>query len=243
LCKEATVWKYLNHPNVTKFHGILVPNSNGPLGLVSTWMENGTLDAYLSDKPESNRLELIRNVIDGLCYLHELGLCHGDLKALNILVNKAGIASLADFGLASFSYNEKTRFIMETTVKSLSLRWAPPEIVDPSVIGKEEACPSTSADVYSFAWVMWEVFTGRYPFHAYRDVAVYIPIMNGARPDRPTKAEAIGLSKQVWDLMEQCWHINESSRPVIHEVQRHFDDILQQRKAKPLPSPSQWPLI
>jgi serine/threonine protein kinase len=44
---------------------------------------------------------IIGDVYRGLHYLRELGVCHRDIKAANVLM-KAGRAKIADFGLARF---------------------------------------------------------------------------------------------------------------------------------------------
>src|SRR5271167_1525771 len=44
--------------------------------------------------------ELLRQMLDGLHYLHRRGILHRDIKGSNILINANGHLKLADFGLA-----------------------------------------------------------------------------------------------------------------------------------------------
>lgn len=75
------------------------------------------------------------------------------LCSLNILLDDAGVAKLADFGLA-----ERLR-ITETSpegrgyVHGCTVAYAAPEVLRNDRI-------TTKADVYSFAVVVWEIFTG-----------------------------------------------------------------------------------
>ena len=43
LCKEAVVWKHLNHPNIVSFRGVTFE----PLQLVSEWAPGGELREYI----------------------------------------------------------------------------------------------------------------------------------------------------------------------------------------------------
>ncbi|OCH88103.1 kinase-like protein [Obba rivulosa] len=238
-CREVAIWKYLDHPNITKCYG--VSSQKSPLCLVSKWMVNGTLDAYLKVKRGINRLELIRDIVAGLCYLHEMGLVHGDLKCLNILVDENGIACLADFGLALFAHNEHTNFIAKTTIKGSTTRWAAPEILhtDASSIH-----PTMESDVYSFAWVMWEVFTGHIPFFEIQSAAgVITRVLDKKRPQRPLQATGIGLSDEVWDIMEQCWRHEPDARPPMTSVQECLEHILKEQDPAVLKMPTVWPLV
>lgn len=55
---EAIVWTQLRHPNITPFLGV---SSIMDLALVSEWMFNGTLDAFLRDNPFERRSKYVRN--------------------------------------------------------------------------------------------------------------------------------------------------------------------------------------
>ena len=43
---------------------------------------------------------LIKQLIEGVAYLHEEGIMHRDIKGGNLLLTKDGVLKIADFGLA-----------------------------------------------------------------------------------------------------------------------------------------------
>ena len=46
----------------------------------------------------TERLELALGAAQGVAYIHSRGICHGDVKPDNFLVNEKGQVKLADFG-------------------------------------------------------------------------------------------------------------------------------------------------
>jgi hypothetical protein len=49
VCREALLWKYLQHPYILPFLGVDAEtfSSRNALGLVSPWMDRGTLRQYI----------------------------------------------------------------------------------------------------------------------------------------------------------------------------------------------------
>ncbi|EMD33656.1 hypothetical protein CERSUDRAFT_24717, partial [Gelatoporia subvermispora B] len=152
LCKEAVVWTYTSHANITPFYGVFRSES-GQLWLISKWMANGTVDSYLKIKPSANRLDLVLGISAGLEFLHNMGLIHGDLKSLNILVDEHEAACLADFGLSNVEYADKSQFLPGTSVFAGSKRWMAPELWDPKKFQLPHCRNTKASDVYAFAMV------------------------------------------------------------------------------------------
>lgn len=222
--KEAVVWRFIKHTNIVPFLG--VEEDGDSLSLISEWMPGEDTRKYIKTHPDSNRLSLIMDAAQGLLYLHETGIVHGDLKSTNILVDIDGRARLADFGLARVVYNNES-FNHESNAipKQGALVWSAPELLAPGRFGLEDQDPSQESDVYAFAMVIWEIFTGVYPYSG--DVMAAYSILNGIRPPRPADATELGLSDSIWHLMERCWDQDRHNRPtmeiVVEELRRAIE--------------------
>ncbi|EDR08211.1 uncharacterized protein LACBIDRAFT_297628 [Laccaria bicolor S238N-H82] len=156
LLKEALLWGHLSHPNILPFYGIYhLEDTRGRISFVSPWMENGNVTEYLKRHPLANRLLLTRDIVLGIQFLHQNQVIHGDLKGLNVLVNRSGRGCLADFGLANLvDENIPSWTSTETTghQNGGTLRWQAPELISE---GLAKATPAS--DIYSFACVCYEV--------------------------------------------------------------------------------------
>jgi serine/threonine protein kinase len=97
-------WSRSNHKNVQPFLGYctfhdIIP---GAICLVSPWRENGSAREFIKKNPTTNRLTLVRThrissglsrlplilkvreIAEGLTYLHREGIVHGDIRGVGI---------------------------------------------------------------------------------------------------------------------------------------------------------------
>ncbi|KNZ79996.1 Ephrin type-A receptor 2 [Termitomyces sp. J132] len=222
--REAIVWAQLLHPNILPFCGLLKLQSR--LSFVSFWAANGALGDYLARNPQANRLLLVRlPKFSGVEYLHKNDIIHADLKGANVLIDSSGRASLGDFGLSNVMDPEIIKWTSLSTLASEggSTRWHAPELLQSEDAFDDKVYATKASDVYAWAGICYEIFTGRLPFfEASETVFVMYMIMQGNIPTRPQDDDPAwlmhGLNDHIWKLMEDCWTSQHSERPSISEV-------------------------
>ncbi|KAF9446239.1 kinase-like protein [Macrolepiota fuliginosa MF-IS2] len=217
--KEVILWGQLVHTNIVPFYGIFyLDTSQTQLCLVSPWMENGNIVSYLKEHPEAPRKLLVRGVAQGLSYLHDEDIIHGDLKGLNVLMDSSGSACITDFGLSIIRSNKTLGFTHATAgVRGYSERWAAPELLqDDARLGK-------ASDVWAFGCVCYEVLSRRVPFHGCS--SIYQIILKLSEHEPPAKREHYPVadptdvaSSDMWDLMDRCWSHEPEGRPTSKQI-------------------------
>ncbi|KZP06139.1 kinase-like protein [Athelia psychrophila] len=170
--EEIETWSKLRHPNILEFFAANV--SDAEPFIVMAYMKNGNARDYLKSHPASDRIKMARRVSLrhrataatislslqlhdaslGLSHLHESGITHGDIKAANILIDDAGRAVIADFGLSRVKTAIDSRTIAQSTAPKSTAQgsqyWRAPELF------KGER-PGLPCDVYSFGMTIYEV--------------------------------------------------------------------------------------
>ncbi len=96
---EARALARLSHPNIV---GILDIGREGEdVFVVMEYVGGETLADVLAREPAlSELMPLLGQVVEGLAAAHARSLVHHDIKPSNVLVSKAGVVRIADFGLA-----------------------------------------------------------------------------------------------------------------------------------------------
>ncbi|TDL22521.1 kinase-like protein [Rickenella mellea] len=223
-CMETMLWQKLHHANVLPFYGICEDMFRPKLAMVSPWMENGDMVKYLKHNIHVDRRHLSLGVAKGLDYLHSLrpAVVHGDLRAANVIIDGAGQPLIADFGLtkvidsqASVSFENSTSFGGRGNV-----RWHAPEVLHASRFNLQRSGVTKETDVYAYACVCLEIFTGQVPFADLVDGAVIMAVaVNDQRPPRPSEpATSLGLDDHMWELIEDCWKTQPGDRMPMDEV-------------------------
>ncbi|KAJ6582057.1 kinase-like domain-containing protein, partial [Mycena capillaripes] len=212
ICREALTWKHLDHPALLPFLGVCcIHPEYGFKSIVSPWCERGNISHYLR---AGNRLPNVEKSLDqlasGIRYLHSENVIHGDLTGNNILLTDDYDLRICDFGLVKWS---DTSLVTGGSRAAGTYRYMAPELLgsdDP-----ELARPSFASDVFAFAGLALEMYTGKVPFFQWQDLAVPIKVLRNERPARP---DSPVIPDHFWDLMQCCWSEEPTARPSMEDV-------------------------
>ncbi|THH26362.1 hypothetical protein EUX98_g7824 [Antrodiella citrinella] len=218
---QINLWSQLSHPNILKFLGILTEKHF--VHMVSPWQDNGNILHYIKEHPDANRVQLARGAANGLAYLHQEKILHGNLKCTNVLVTAEGEACIADFGMSKVVEDVTEQSASAILTNNGSARWLAPELIT-----TENAPFTLACDTYSFAMTMLECFTTEVPFsNLKRDAQViHRLITESLVPERPQSEGAKKwITDDVWTLMVSCWNFDSTLRPSMMEVATRLFDL------------------
>ena len=193
LRRELMIIRSLDHPNIVKYYETFEDSKY--LHVVMELCEGGDLFDHVIAQmclTEDEVSRVMRKLMHAVNYMHEMSICHRDLKPDNFLfVSKEPEADIkvADFGMA-------TGFA--TTGDSLSSMVGTPYYIAPEVLkgfyGKE-------CDIWSLGVVMFFLLSGEQPFTSASLPEVYQHISTGAYSFSSHAWESV--SSQAKHLIQQ----------------------------------------
>ncbi|EUC60940.1 tyrosine kinase catalytic domain protein [Rhizoctonia solani AG-3 Rhs1AP] len=211
--REIHTWSKCKHPNVLPLYGLVTFRSR--IGMVSPWMSGGTMPRYLKANPEADRQTLCIQMCEGLTYLHEYGIIHGDLKGANVLIAEDGTPVLTDFGNSSLK-DRTLKFTQAPGDDALTVRWSAPEFIRDSGISLR----TKASDVYALGMTIYEAIVGKVPYYGETEVQVIIMVaLKQVPPERPIwMPMGHENGDRLWDLLSHCWSWDPETRPSVIQV-------------------------
>ena len=170
--QEAKALAALNNPNIVTV--LEVGSHQGMPYLVMELLEGGTLRSKIDGRPlpVQRVVEVGLALAQGLAAAHEKGILHRDLKPENVFLTRDGRVKILDFGLAKshttaagalpgYLTTETSGPGVDHTEAGIILGttgyMSPEQVRGESLDGR--------SDLFALGLVLWEMVTGRGPFH------------------------------------------------------------------------------
>ncbi|XP_075383912.1 myosin light chain kinase 2, skeletal/cardiac muscle [Tenrec ecaudatus] len=153
---EIEVMNQLNHRNLIQLYAAM--ETANEIILFMEYIEGGELFERIVDEDypltEVDTMVFVRQICDGILFMHKMRVLHLDLKPENILcVNTTGhLVKIIDFGLARrYNPNEK-----------LKVNFGTPEFLSPEVVNYDQISDKT--DMWSMGVITYMLLSGLSPF-------------------------------------------------------------------------------
>ena len=230
--KELAINAKCDHENIVHMWGCTTTDPT-KLVMLMTYYPKGSLRDVLDKKvnlPEPKatkaKLNVLRGVAEGMAYLYSQtpSVQHRDLKSLNVLIggnHDEGLegveAKISDFGLSKSDITMSSMTMATSTGRySGAPAWSAPEVLG------QEGDFTEKSDVYSYAVIMWELFSGERPFRGFDFIKVFNMVFR--KGDRPSPLPT-NMDARLSDLMQKAWSQDPQARPTFLEILTVIDEL------------------
>ena len=193
--REAQACARITHPNIVIVHDM--GEDDGRLFIVMELLEGEELRRVIARQAQlslKDKLDIVRQLCDGLHFAHQKGVVHRDIKPANVIVLRTGQVKILDFGIAQIAGAATQRDRTRTGMFMGTLRYMAPE----QVRGQADR----RSDIFSVAAVSYELLSGRPPF-AGDDPLQILEQLRTTTPPRLTELDP-SLPSALADVIERA---------------------------------------
>ncbi|GLE06890.1 hypothetical protein PINS_up016559 [Pythium insidiosum] len=207
---EIKIHKSLQHPNVVAFDRCFEDDENAYILL--ELCRNQSLSDLLRRRKRLSEAEVrfyVRQLVEGLVYLHKNLVIHRDLKLGNLFLTADMRLKIGDFGLAAL--------LADAFDRKRTLCGTPNYIAPEILTGRATTGHSFEVDIWSTGVVMYTLLVGRPPFetddvkHTYRRI----------RASEFAFPEDLDISVNAKAIVHSILRVEPHLRPSLNAILAH----------------------
>jgi hypothetical protein len=194
--REARTAARLSHPNVVTIYDV-VEDGNQPWIVMELLQARTLRDIVREDGPMTPRqtARVALQVLAALRAAHVLGITHRDVKPGNVMIDSAGRAVLADFGIA--------RALDSPTITRSGMLVGSPSYIAPERARGERGGPES--DLWSLGATLYTAVEGRPPYDRAGALATLMAVVT-EDPDPPMR------SGHLWPVISGLLRRDQAQR-------------------------------
>jgi serine/threonine protein kinase len=165
--REARAVAKMTHPNVVTVFDLGNHVDGSPYIAMELLRGQDLAKAMRTPPPMplTQKVSITLQVLAGLAHAHQAGIIHRDIKPANIFINNDGTVKLMDFGVARLTTASMTG---TGNIVGTADYMSPEQVKGAKVDGR--------SDLFSVGCLLFEMVTGRRPFHADNLMAIFYKI-------------------------------------------------------------------
>lgn len=195
--RQVTQSKALDNPHIAKTYGYFLSREGWMFISMEPIATRSLARILLEDGYQQLSVKRIRIILSQVAkavdYAHSRKISHGDLTPWNIIIAPNTGAKLVNFAFRQPLLQQ----IQKQGLRVINSEYHPPEAFDHLPL-------SSSADVYSFGCLAYQLFGGKPPFS---------PDMPAYERDPDTLEAPKQLSEDQWQVLKPCLSENPGDRP------------------------------
>ena len=165
--REAKAVAKMHHPNVVNVFDLGHHTDGSPYIAMELLKGQDLQKAMRTPPPMSldRKVGTIVQVLAGLAHAHQQGIVHRDIKPANVFINVDGTVKIMDFGVARLTSGSMTG---TGNIVGTADYMSPEQVKGAKVDGR--------SDLFSVGCMLYELLTGRRPFHSENLMAIFYKI-------------------------------------------------------------------
>lgn len=215
---EIGLLRDLKHPNIVQYLGSNSDDTH--LNIFLEYVPGGSVATMLVNYGplgEGLIANFVRQILNGLNYLHSRDIIHRDIKGANILVDNKGSVKISDFGISkrvdastllSASSSARGKAAGPRVSLQGSVFWMAPEVV-------KQTAYTRKADIWSLGCLIVEMFTGHHPHPNCTQLQAIFKI-GGSGDASPTIPD--NASDVVKEFLASTFEIDHEKRPTAEQL-------------------------